>query len=288
MKFARRDTFKLAGAGFAAAAATPLLGMGNPPSDQALDYASEETRLRVWRLMRGALDDRLNVSWAKARYFGIIGDEMRPMFGVVSVVLHRMRPLDDGTIEHINLEIGYFTDHDGNQTISTYDNPYTGQTVEVPVGGYPPAAVIMGTDLSMRLRDERPEMVINHDTGPLYLSAGDVWMTETTRAETSFPGMPAPFRYSDVATYHASQAALEDPAAIQVPALVGYSSVVGWRPWLIMPDGQPGHLSAFGSGRTGSSMNDVPQAWLDEAEQREPALLHDPISALDPVWNTSA
>lgn len=288
MTFTRRDTLMMVGAGLAAAGAPPLTGVANAaPADRA-DYTSDATRLRTWRLLRGALDDRLNISWARARYFGVTGDEMRPLFGVVSVVLNRMRPLEDGRIEHISKEIGYFTDHDCTRVIHTYDNPYTGQTVEIPVGGYPPAAVIMGQDLSLRLKEERPGMEILHVTHPIHLSAGDVWMTESTRAATSIPGLPRPFRYSDVATYHAPQAAIEDPVAVQVPALVGYSSVVGWRPWLGMPADQEGHLSAFGSGRTGSAMNDVPQAWLDEAERREPELLRDPVSALDPVWNAPA
>ncbi len=287
MTFTRRDTIKIAGAGLAAAGAAPALGMANQPPRGEFDYASDAARMRVWRLMRGALDDRLNISWAKARYYGVVGDEMRPMFGVVSVVLHRMRPLADGTVEHINREVGYFTDHDGTQVIHTYDNPYTGETVEIPVGGYPAASVIMAPDLSLSLKEERPGLNIFHETRPLYISADQVWMTESTRAETQFPGMDAPFRYNDVATYHASQAAIENPDAVQVPALVGYSSVVGWRPWLNMPAGQQGHLSAFGSGRTGSNMNDVPQAWLDEAEQKEPALVRDPSATLDSLWNAS-
>lgn len=126
-------------------------------------------------------------------------------------------------------------------------------------------------------------MQLDHRVAPLYMNGDQVWMTETVNSAVSFPGASRPFRYSDLSTYHASRSAIENPDAVQVPTLVGYSSVVSWRPWLAMPTGHPGHLSAFGSGRTGSNFGEVPAAWLAEAERRIPEFLADPESALNPV-----
>ena len=285
MNAARREILKLAMIGGAVAACQPALAGVVGEVGGKLDYSSPEARLRCFLLMRAALDDRINISWAKARYFGVVGDEMRPMFGVVSCVFTRARPIADDEFELVTREIAYFTDHDGAQVIHSYDNPYIGQTVTIPEGGYPPASLILSGDLSQRFAKERPGLEIDHRVAPIHITGDQVWMTETMRTSVAIPGAPSPFRYSDLSAYHGSRAAIEDPSAMQVPALVGYSNVVSWRPWLAMPTGHPGHLSAFGSGRTGSPLADVPQAWLAEAELRVPEILAAPESALEPIWS---
>ena len=283
MQFDRRDVLRIGGAGALAAAAAPM--MGNAPASGGFDYTSQAGRLRTVLLMRGALDDRLCVNWARARYFGIIGDEMKPMFGVISVVFNRFRRTADGGVENATLEVAYFTDHDCNQALDTYENPYTGEIVSIPEGGLPASGVRISPDLHYSLTHERPGVTLDHTFYPVFHSGDEVWLTESENAAVALPGGLPPFRYQDVTTFHAPRAEVEHPDAVAVGSRVGYSSVTSWRPWLKMPTGTPGHLSAFGSGRTNSRMEDVPQAWLDATAIRNPHLLDNPAAALDPVWN---
>ncbi|MEO9599400.1 DUF1838 family protein [Parasphingorhabdus sp.] len=285
MDLKRRDAMKIMGAS-AAAVALPAQASGHTPA-VPLDLQSPEGRLRTFMLIRHALDERVVVNWAKARYFGMVGDEMTPLFGVASVVLTQSRPTAGGGYRSVSYELGYFTDHEGTTVIDTFDNPYTGETVTIPDGGYPPSVVLIGADLEQRLEKPIPGMTLDHHISPLYQSDGQIWLTERVQSEALFPGATKPFRYNDVSTYHANAEALADPEAKQVPSLVGYSNVVGWRPWLKMPADHPGHLSAFGSGRTGSRFAEVPKAWIDRAKVHRPELLQDPGAFLKSAWGDS-
>ena len=285
MDLARRDVMKVLGAS-ASTVAVPAMAHAQTPAP-SLDLQSPAARLRTFMLIRHALDSRVVVNWAKARYFGIVGDEMTPLFGVTSVVLTQSRPMANGGYRTASYELGYFTDHEGTTAIRTFDNPYTGETVTIPEGGYPPSVVLIGSDLEQRLEVPIPGMTLDHHISPMSEFHGDVWLTERVKSAVHFPGAAQPFRYNDVSTYHANAEAIACPEAKQVPSLVGYSSVVGWRPWLNMPQDHPGHLSAFGSGRTGSSFAEVPKAWIDAVRTRRPELLRDPAAILRPAWGDS-
>lgn len=285
MHFARRDMLKLAGTGTLLAASTGCIGKPLRAQGTPGDYASDADRLRTTILMRGALDDRLCINWMRARYYGVIGDEMTPLFGVVAAVFNRFRQTADGGYQYATREVAYFTDHDCTQALDTYENPYTGEVVSIPEGGLPATAVRITPDLHHHLVEERPGVEMDHVFYPIYISGDEVWLTESENAAVSIPGAGSPFRYQDVATYHAPVAAVQDPEAKAVSSLVGYSSVTSWRPWLNMPRGTGGHLSAFGSGRTNSRLEDIPQPWLDATATRNPHLLDDPMAALDSAWN---
>lgn len=284
MNLARRDMIKLAGTGALVASASPAFSMGGPAAD-GIDYASDAGYLKTVVLMRGALDERLSINFIRARYFGVIADEMKPLFGVVAATFNRYRQVAGGGYEFATREIAYFTDHDCTHALDTYENPYTGETVSIPEGGVGAALVRIGPDMHYALKEERPEVDMKHTFYPIHLDGDDVWLTEAENVAVGAPGAPPSFRYQDVATYHAPRAVVEAPDATAVSALVGYSGLTSWRPWLNMPAGTQGHLSSFGSGRTNVALDDLPRAWLEASAVRNPHVLDNPGALLDEVWN---
>jgi len=101
--------------------------------------------------MRGALDDRLVVSWVSARYYGVLADRMDPLFAVVSAVFSRYRTSPLGGCEAVNAEIAWFTDADTGKPIETCRNPYTNCDVKIPMGGYLPSMIRISPDLHFHL-----------------------------------------------------------------------------------------------------------------------------------------
>ncbi len=283
----RRNLMKLAGTGIALSATAPaLMGCSKAATaTQPIDYQSDAGRLKTVLLMRGALDERLVTNWIRARYFGVIGDKMQPLFGVVAATFNRYRQMENGGYEYATREIAYFTDHDCTEALETYENPYTGEVVSIPQGGVDAALVRIGPDMHYALAEERPGIEMKHTFYPVHLDGDDVWLTESENVAVNFPGGLPPFRYQDVATYHAPKAELEAADAVAVQALVGYSSVTSWRPWLNMPAGTQGHLTATGTGRTNSSFDAMPKAWIEATKKRNPHILDDPGALLDEVWN---
>ncbi|WJT00342.1 DUF1838 family protein [Novosphingobium humi] len=250
-----------------------------------LDLAMPADRLKAFVKMRGSLDDRLVASWVSARYYGITGDEMRPLFNVRSAVFARHRPAAGGGYEAVNAEIAWFTDPDTGEVLTQWRNPYTGRDVKVPMGGYAPSKVFIRPNLDFALANPIPGLEINHEVLPFEVRGDDLYITERSRTAMHFAPSAKPFRYSESNTFHAR---LSDvlSGAPHVPSDVSFTNVCSWRPWMEMGD-TPGHLSAIGIGKQGAAMDSIPAEWQAATRRFRPEVLKDPAALLTPLWNKS-
>ncbi|WP_298195965.1 DUF1838 family protein [Novosphingobium sp.] len=249
-----------------------------------LDLASPAGRLRTFRMMRGGLDEALSIAWVSARYYGVVDDRMDPLFAVVSAVFSRSRTASDGGFDLVNFELAWFTDPATGQVLDTWTNPYTGQVVKVPSGGFAPSRVHFSPALEFSLAKPVPGLDMAHEVLPFEVRGDDVWVTERARTAMTVPGASRPFRYSESNTFHASRKALEAPGATRVSSDVSFTNVCSWRPWMGMGD-RPGHLSATGVGRQNATRDSLPPAWLEATAARRPEVLADPGAILAPLWD---
>lgn len=286
MEFDRRTLFNasLGGAGALAMFGSAQALAATTARGHPLDLETPAGRLRAFMMLRAALDEKLTMSWVSARYYGIIADRMDPLFAVTSAVFSRSRALADGSFETVNAEIAWFTDPESGKVLDTYHNPYTGEDVKVPQGGYAPSKLRFGPDLKLHLEKEVPGLEMSHEVLPFDVRGDDVWVTERTRTAMSFPGASKPFRYSESNTFHASKAAMEAPGATRVPVQVSFTNVCSWRPWLNMGD-RPGHLTATGVGGHNANWDQMPTNWIEATRERRPEILKDPGTLIAPLWN---
>jgi hypothetical protein len=230
-------------------------------------------------MMRGALDDRLVIGFISGRYYGVVDNEIKPLYGVVGATFARYRPRADGGYDGATYEIPFFTDLETGAALDKYRNPYTGETVDVVNSGYPPSAFTVTEALEIVSPKPFPGLVLRDRVINVQTSGADVWMTEETTSALTLPGAPKPVRYSEVTSLHALQADLLKPSAKSVPCQTAYTSVVSWRPWLKMGD-HPGHLMGNGVGRYGMTMDELPANWRAATLSRRPDVLKDPKAAL--------
>ena len=233
-------------------------------------------------LMRGALDDRLVIGSMNARYWGCVNGAMRPLFDVVSATFSRYQRRPDGSYRGVSLEQAYFLDRDTGEWLKEFANPYTGKTVKVPVGGYPPTSVVFTPDLEMKVTRPQPGMVLNHMSSPFMVQGDDLIMSETTTATITAPG-GKPSLFHEVTGLHARMAEINRADARKVRCETSYTSVKSWRNWLEMSD-HPGETVSTGLGLYGTSPAILPAPWVAAARQHRPELLADPIKLLDPLW----
>ncbi len=276
----RRNLLVLAGA-TAVAAATP--GNGKPRT--ALDLAKPEDRFRAYMLMRGALNERLVIGFISGRYFGVVDGDMLPLYGVVGATFTKYRRRGDGGYDAVTAEQAYFTDLDSGEWISRFQNPYTGETVDVPTTDSKPAKLVFRPDLSMHLAEERPGMQFSDRIFPPQERDGFVMLAQQTRTTASFPGMAKPFRYSELVEMRVRRNALEASGAKSVGCETSYTSVVNWRPWLKMGD-RPGHLLGTGTGAYGATIATLPANWIAATRKHRPELLADPQGAIAKIWES--
>lgn len=267
-----------------AAGAFPARSLAAGP---VLDVTSPEGRQRTFMMMRCALDEDLTTNWVQASYFGVVGDEMTPLFGVSSAVFSRTRRLQDGSYRSVSFELAWFTDPVTGKAMETFRNPYTNQDCTVPSGGFQPSAAVFARDLSFHLPKPIPGLTIEHAVLPFVVRGDDVWVSEQMRSAAAIPGAARPFRYSDNSVLHARKSDLVKPGATRVTSEVSYTNVVSWRPWLGMGD-RPGHLTASGIGRQNAHPDSLPPAWLEATARYKPEVLKDPAAILAPLWDMQA
>jgi hypothetical protein len=246
----------------------------------AVDLATPAGRLRTYMLMRGALDDRLVIGFISGRYYGVVDDEIRPLYGVVGATFGRYRARPGGGYDGASYEVPFFTDLETGLALERWRNPYTGEDVAVPRSAFPPAALVITPDLEIKVPRSPPGLVASDRVVSSFRSGPDIWMTEETTSAFTLPGAAKPVRYSELVNLHALHTDFQAPGQKRVPCQTTYTSVVSWRPWLKMGD-RSGHLLGQGAGGYGVSFDQLPANWHAAAARWRPDVLGNPARALE-------
>ena len=221
----------------------------------------------------------LVIGGLSGRYLGVVDRVTTPLFGVVSAVFSRARPHAGGGYEIIEFEQAYFTDLETGAALKRWRNPFTLETVDVPIASSSARAAVLQRDLKFISKPTAPGVSFTHFVEPPEVFGGDVYFVEQIAAAVpASDGRPA-FHYSETSTLRARQAALTTGAG-RVPCETTFDAVVSWRPWMKMAD-RPGHLMAWGHGRYGLSLPDLPPAWRAASRDARPELLSHPEATLD-------
>jgi hypothetical protein len=246
---------------------------------------SPAERLRLYLLMRGALDEQLVVSFIECNYWGIVNAEMTPFYDLVAATFARYRPAHGGGYEVVSHEIEYFIDAATGAVLHEWKNPYTGNTVLAKHTDSVPVKFIIGPDCQVHFPPLIPGTVNSHVTQPLRIVGDDVWSTETAYASVPVPG-EKPVFYNEKIINHAYLSTLTKPGITRARADVTYVGITSFRPWQKMDKNQPGEMLGLGSGAVGVDPRELPSTWIAASKQHNPQALIDPGVYLDPLWHT--
>jgi hypothetical protein len=203
-----------------------------------------------------------------------------PLFGVVSATFGRYREVESG-FEIRSAELAYFTDLDSHSVLDTWKNPYTNETVPVPVSSLPPTTSRIATNLRMDSQAANtPGLQFRQNVSQPQIVGREIWFTESITAERDAGPTQAAFHYTDTTVIRARLADLDKHGATLTRCDTSYQSVSSWRTWLKMGS-HPGVLIGFGNGYYGASINELPPAWIKATEKSRPRLLTDPTGILE-------
>jgi hypothetical protein len=229
--------------------------------------------------MRGALDDRLVIGFLGGRYAGVVDGDVIPLFGLFSATFSRYRATPAG-FEIKGFEQAYFTDLETDTVLPELKNPYTGETVQVPVTSLPPSTLVVGPDLGFHSADELPKNVRFDMSASGPEAIGDeVFFTERVSASRAIGGSARRSWYNDVTSLRATREDLDRSGARVARCQTSWQGVVSWRPWLRMGD-RPGEMVAFAHGGYGVALGDLPRPWLEATARLRPDLLTRPEAGL--------
>ena len=246
----RRTHARLAGAaaGFFAAAACSALELNTPDGS-----------LEAMRKIQCSMQDGEPATywWHGRAYSRVPGEADRVLFAVEGMNIRQCGPLTsddkDPSFKQVSREILLYKDPDTGTVLRTWNNPWTGETVDViHVANDPVNGLYARTG-----RDGRPFIL------PFSTLGDQWWLTSTVPLFYTNP-LGGDYQKFVGGTYHATEMfnffgdlqALEDPDVDSVPARVGWVRMSKWLPWMEMGD-RPGLIYFHTAGRKLDSFDDL-------------------------------
>ena len=278
----RRTVLGLVGA----AAAAPLL---RAPSARAemldLDPSNPAHLLMITRKLAHTMDDSIVFWWAKLLRMAVLDRIATPLWNVHVGALLKTRDLDEyGSYETTAISMVFYTDLQTGEYLPTFNNPFTGQEVEIGYFPATPGKRIVNADESPSERSVRPgfKSIRIHPLGPAVIEGDDVWIRDDDifRSEPLTPEAGLPFRGNDWSTYHGSVAEVANPEILNAPATWHFNDILSYPPWLGMGD-RPGDFVSRGFGRKVSSFDSMPGRLPEFIRMRHPEIYEDPAGALE-------
>lgn len=109
--------------------ASPL--MANPRSAWTYDPEDIEGLVRAYAKIAGATDERqLYLQYSGVIASVIPNERPKPLFRMKGLVRQRWKPNGDNTFSGANYDHGLFCDYETGKVMTSYDNPFTGETNE--------------------------------------------------------------------------------------------------------------------------------------------------------------
>ena len=104
----------------------------SPQQRRALDFSSPKDNLYAFGKLWASYADTPVYSAFHGLMFAAIGDQrLQPLFGYSGIGNFQAKLLDNGNVRLRGKETGYFLDLASGQVLESWDNPWTGETVEV-------------------------------------------------------------------------------------------------------------------------------------------------------------
>jgi len=303
-----RRTALLGGAG----ALATLAGCSQPaPSateqqraSLGLDFSKPEDNLTAWVKLVSSLEDGVET----CGYFGGIQyadfgpqEVIKPLFRIQGFGMSRVTRLADGRYQNLHREIVYYLPLHEDRIMETWDNPYTGDTVEVftthndPVNSYyaPTFRQTFGTEEDGFETVEFPFVLpwdIFGDRAICSFAVNTRWPSPLPPEKWPREHVGKYYRTSEYFQIHASLADLNDPDMPKVNQTGAWQKVAPWHPWMAMAD-VPGGIFGVSNVFSLGSVEQLPRHILDYTEKNFPEYLHAPTEWVEPnmtTWETYA
>ena len=162
----RRTALGLIGA----AAAAPLVKAPPARADMLdLDPSDPAHTLMILRKLAHTMDDSIVYWWAKLSRMVMLEKIATPLWDVWVAAVIKSRDLDErGAYENTAISMVFYTDLETGEYLRTFDNPITGETVEIGYFPAQPSKRIYSVDGPKSPPPSRPgyDVIDSHPLGP--------------------------------------------------------------------------------------------------------------------------
>ncbi|MFT5073250.1 MAG: hypothetical protein ACI8YB_000691 [Patiriisocius sp.] len=233
----RRDflvgTIGMAASSFLVASPSPSPSP-SPVTAYELDLNDPATNLQAFVKLTGSLDSEPVYDIVRGSVYGLVaGQAAVPLFKTVGAgsSIYSCRSALEYRAQ--TRYIGMFLDWETEEPLDKWNNPYTGETCDVPVTRYGPGEVrILGDQI---LPVTVATQYAPSGKRPWFKLGSVVHM----QREILSPASPMPlFPKADLMTYSGDWQQLADPNLKRIPSRLNFSAVETWREWMNMVSGE--------------------------------------------------
>ena len=249
---------------------TALLVTG--PANAEIDLSTAEGQVAAMRKVQCSTEDgKAETYWWHGRaYARVRGMRDKTLFQVEGMNIRQCKTVQDETrgpgARLVSREILLYKDPRTGEVIDTWENPYTGETVDVlHVANDPVNNTIFVTNRDGSLR-----------SFPATFKDGQFWMTFEVPLFYHNP-LGGDYQKYVGGTYHATEmfnfygdeADLLNEDDDSAEIRVGWARMSDWLPWMEM-NGREGVIYMHTAGRKLDSYDDLPEAFKDLIDERWP------------------
>ena len=244
-----------------------------------------DDRLMIFRKLAHTMDDSIAYFWADLRRLGMVGTTMTRMWDIKIAAMVIARDIgDDGSYETTTISMVSYRDPETGEILETYDNPWTGKTVDITLYPSAPSKRTITKDgiLGAPRPREGTKTTWISPIGPAHINGDDVWVygDDIIRVESTGPREELLFEANDWSTFRGSLKHVADPENLNPPSDWYFNDVLSWSPWLEMA-GQEGSLISRGFGRKVFSFEDMPPEIITFVKEFHPEVYKDPVGSLN-------
>ncbi len=271
----RRALLKGLGAG--ALGAASLAGCAGEQRRVPLDLNDPVARLRARVKTFGSLAEETVHRVSRGHVWAYFHKgNLEPLFSMINYNVTRWRQLEEHKYGATMNEVALFTRFDTDEVIRHWDNPYTGETVEVQQ--YLTGPISIENGLEGTVTDETA--TIKPQNMQWWAVGGKLYIP--IQSQFAFPNPLRPevwpkasvgptFHWDSFIFFAADIADLENPAIRMAPAISHYQETLNWNPWMLMGQ-RPGRQLSRGYGCKLGSLDEMPSNLRTRLEEYAPEM----------------
>ena len=223
--------------------------------------ADPKARLNLIAKVLGTTEDGERHAYLKFHIYGFAGDgNVEPLFSMNNYVIQDWKTEDGTEYEVSHREVAYYSKFDSTEPISEFENPFTGETIELPPFVLGPVPRFYSIDPA----EER----ISFDSDPLNITMIGDRVYVPTLTIIKFPNQMTPEEWGaysngdstfwdSMVVYSAEAADVFDPDKTHVDAEIHMQNLVSWSPYFKMGQ-NPGRTMARAYGQHINGFEDLP------------------------------
>ena len=276
----------------------------SPRASMDLDFTKAEDNLSAWVKLVSSLEDGVEtcgffsgIHYADTNPQAVI----KPLYRIQGFGMSRVTRLEDGRYQNLHKEIVYYLPLHEDRIMEEWDNPLTGETVEVFITHNDPVNSHYSTEFSQTFGSEKDgfETVsfpfvlpweVYGDRAVVSFAVNTRWPSPLSPEKWPRENFGEYYRTSEYFQIHASMADLNDPDMPKVSYTGAWQKVAPWNPWMLMA-GTPGGILGISNVFSLDGVEQLPRHILDYTEKNFPEYLTAPTEWVEPnmtTWETYA